>query len=188
VLILSCLMAARIATAAGILSGLAWTGFLTLTLVLVAALSSAFVVPKVRAEDFVADQALQEYLRHSFGPGTTALTYYAADPLRAGLESPVTNLWHYTALIRKGALSDRDIVTRIDRGGYGVILLDFDLDHQNSSGVGDFYTTRSMRGSILAFYTEQAKLELPTPEVTRFSTKTLHVWVPRPPGGVGAAK
>ncbi len=188
VLILNCLMAARIATAPGILSGLAWTSFVALTLVLVAALSSAFVVPKVRAEDFVADQALQDYLHHNFLPGTSALTYYAADPIRAGLEAPITNLWHFTALIRKGALSDREVVTRINRGGYGVILLDFDLDHKNFAMVGDFYTTRSMRESILAAYTEQAQLELPTPEVTRFSTKTVHVWVPRKPSSVGAAR
>jgi hypothetical protein len=179
VVVLNSVMAARIATADGPFAQLAWTGFLTLTLTAVMLLSWAFVVPKVQAEDFRADRALQDYLRRNFPPATPALTYYAGDPLRAGLEAPVTNLWHYSALVRKGFFSDHDVVARIDRGGYGVILLDFDLNPSNSATTGDFYTTKSMRDAILANYTEQHSLELPTPEVTRFSTKTLHAWVPR---------
>jgi hypothetical protein len=177
--ILSCLIAARIATSSGVLAGLTWTGGLACTLVLLSLLPSAFVVPVVRKQDFVADSALQTYLRAEFPTGTSALSYYPADPLRAGLAVPVTNLWHYTALIRKGLLSDRDIVGRIERKDYGVILLDYDLTRANAATTGDFYTTRSMREAILAGYYERAQLELPTPEVTRFSGKTVHIWVPR---------
>lgn len=179
VLVLSCLLAARIATAPGVVAGLSWTGGLACTLVLLALLPSAFVVPVVREQDFVADGALQTYLRGNFPPGTSALSYYPADPLRAGLAVPITNLWHYTALIRKGLISDRDIVDRILRKGYGVILLDYDLNPMNAASTGDFYTTKSMRDAILASYYDAAQLELPTPEVTRFSSKTVHIWVPR---------
>jgi hypothetical protein len=179
VLILSCMMAARIVTVKGILSGLAWTGALAFTLVLVALLDSAFVIPKIHHDDFLQDRALQAYLRVHFPPTTSVLTYYPADPLRAGLESPITNLWHYSALIRKGTLSDRDIVERINHGGYGLILLDFDLQDDKPSKAEDFYTTKSIRDSVLSAYLERDRIELPTPEVTRFSTKTLHIWVPR---------
>src|SRR5262249_10245736 len=66
VVVLSCLMAARIATIKGIFGGLAWVGALAFTYVLVALLSTAFVVPRVRSEDFAADKALQSYLHDNF--------------------------------------------------------------------------------------------------------------------------
>jgi hypothetical protein len=186
--ILSCLMAARIATRDTAIAGVAWITALGFTFVLVALLSSAFVVPKVRAEDFVEDRALQNFLKSNFQPGTPALTYYAGDPIRAGLEAPITNLWHYSSLIRKGALSDHDIVSRIDSHGYGVILLDFKLNLSNSATAGNFYTTRSMRDAVLRSYREAAQLELPTPEITRFSSKTVHIWVPLAKTATGAAQ
>lgn len=183
VVVLSCGLAARIATAHGALPGLTWTGALAFTLALVTLLGSAFVVRQVRPEDFIADRTLQNYLRENFPAGTSALCYYAGDPLRAGLEAPVTNLWHYSSLIRKGALSDRDIVSRIDHGGYGVILLDFDVARFNSTKMADFYTTRSMRDAILRSYKQATRLDLPTPELTRYTDGNLYVWVPRSKNG-----
>jgi len=181
VVILTCLMSARMGTTQGVLSQFAWTGALVFTLLVVAKLGAAFVVPKVTAQDFTADHALQRYLQQNFPKGTSALTYYPADPMRAGLDVPVTNLWHYCALVRTGLFSDGGVVNRIARGGYGVVLLDFELTSENQA-TGDFYTTTNMRKAILDAYQEQARLELPTPEVTRFSSKTLHVWVPRTVG------
>src|SRR5262249_2666988 len=179
VVILSCLMAAGIATPKGIFGGLAWVGALAFTFVLVALLSTAFVVPRVRSEDFAADKALQNYLHDNFPARTSALTYYAGDPIRAGLEAPITNLWHFSALIRKGALSDHDIVSRIERGGYGIILLDFDLVRLRSDKMADFYTTQSMRDAIVRAYEPATHLELPTPELTRYNEKTIYAWIPR---------
>lgn len=179
VVILSCLMAARISTAPSLFSGLAWTAAFTCTLIFVTLLSSAFVVPKVAERDFLTDRTLQGYLRVKFPAGTSVLTYFPGDALRAGMAVPVTNLWHYSALLREGAISDNDLVNRIRHEGYGVIVLDFDLNPVTEASTGDFYTTRPMRQAILAAYREQSQLELPTPEVSRFSTKTIHVWVPR---------
>jgi len=178
--ILMCLLAARIATAEGLMSGVAWTGAAALTFLVVAALGSAFVVPEIHEGDFAVDREFQSYLRQNFGPGTSVLTYYPADPVRAGLEAPITNLWHYSALIHKGVLSDHDIVSRIQARGYGAILLDFELQPANISTSGEFYTTASIRQAVLQNYIEKSRLELPTPEMTRFGTKLLHVWVPRP--------
>jgi len=177
-LVLTCVFAARIATLEGVFAGIAWTGALVATLILVALLGSAFVVPQVHADDFKADQALQTYLRTNFSPGTSALCYYAGDPIRAGLEAPITNLWHYSALIRKGVLPDRDIVSRIDASGYGVILLDFDLD-RSAPSMADFYTTTSMRDAIRRSYRQVARLNLPIPEITRHTDGNLYVWVPQ---------
>jgi hypothetical protein len=184
-LVLTCLLAARIASAESIFSGFAWTGALALTLSLVALLGVAFTVPEVRSEDFSTDSALQNYLRNKFHPGTPVLGYYAADPMRAGLEAPITNLWHYSQLIRTGMLSDHDILSRINNGGYGAILLDFDLASSNSSKKADFYTTPSMRNAMLQHYMQIDRLELPAPEFTRFTDGSLYVWVPRPASGAG---
>jgi hypothetical protein len=178
VLVLNCLMAARVATARTVLGSAAWTVALVITLGLVTLLGSAFVVPKVRTADFRYDAAVQSYLRENFAPQTAVLTYYAADPLRAGLAAPITNLWHYSALLRSGMISDRDIIARIQRHGYGAILLDFDLDAASVQTSGDFYTTPALRSAIVANYHEETRLVQPLPEVTRFSTGTIHVWLP----------
>jgi hypothetical protein len=185
VVVLSCLFASRIATAGRPLSGFAWTGALAFTLLLVAQMGSAFVVPTVTATDFTTDAVLQKYLRDNFPTGTSVLSYYPGDSLRAGLEAPVTNLWHYSALIRNGVLADRDIDMRIDRGGYGAILLDFDLTQGNSEGWerrASFYTTQSLREAVLRGYEQVGCLPLPEPEITRFSDGRLCVWVPRATG------
>jgi hypothetical protein len=177
-LVLTCLFAARIVTTKRMLGGVAWTAALAITLTLVSLLSSAFVVRKITSSDFAADSALQNYLKENFPARTSVLSYYAGDPLRAGLSAPITNLWHYSALIRKGALSDRDIVSRIDGGGYGAILLDFDLAHFDSGHMADFYTTPSVRHAILRGYRQISRLNMPSPELTRHADGNIYVWIP----------
>lgn len=177
--VLSCIFAARIATSKRLLGGFAWTTTIALTLALVSMMSSAFVVRKITADDFAADKVLQTYLKNSFPPRTPVLGYYAGDPLRAGLSAPVTNLWHYAALIRSGKMPDGDIVSRIAARGYGAILLDFNLAAPDSERDADFYTTRSMRDAMLASYQLTAKLTMPTPELTRYTDGHIYVWTPR---------
>ena len=184
--VLTCVFAARVATSEGILPGLGWAAPLAATLALVSFLSFAFIVPRVSPADFGADAALQSYLRNNFAPRTPVLGYYAGDPIRAGLDAPVTNLWGYTALIRKGTLSDHEIISRIDSGGYGVILLDLDLDRFNSSKIADFYTTRQMRDAVLRSYQQVARLSLPRPETSRFTDGSMYVWVPKTPAAIPA--
>jgi len=184
--ILTCVFAARVATSDGILPGLGWASPLAATLALVSFLSFAFVMPRVVPADFAADAALQSYLRENFPPRTAALGYYAGDPIRAGLDAPITNLWGYTALIGNGTLSDREIVSRIANGGYGVILLDFDPDRFNSSKMADFYTTRPMRDAVLRSYQQVARLILPRPEISRFSDGNMYIWVPKSGAGFPA--
>jgi hypothetical protein len=75
-------------------------------------------------------------------------------------------------------LSDRDILSRIDAGGYGVILLDFDLARSIPS-MADFYTTTSVRDAIRRRYRQVARLNLPIPEITRYTDGNFYVWVPQ---------
>jgi hypothetical protein len=67
---------------------------------------------------FAADASLRSYPRENFLL-RTLLGYYAGDSIRARLHAPVTNLWGHMGLIRNGALSDREIVSRIDNAGFG---------------------------------------------------------------------
>ena len=177
--VLSCVLAARIATTRGMLPGLTWVGALAITLALVALLNFAFVVPRVRPQDFVADAVLQRYLREEFPRGTPVLCYFAGDAVRAGLDAPVTNLWHYSALIRKGALTDDEVLSRIGDGGYGAILLDFDVRRFDSSPMADFYTTRSMRDAVVRSYQQVARLRLPGPETSPYTDGYIYVWTPK---------
>jgi hypothetical protein len=186
--VLSCIFAARIASSEKLVAGLAWTAALGVTLALVSLMSSAFVVRKITANDFVADTMLQSYLKANIPPRASVLAYYAGDPLRAGLNASVTNLWHYASLIRSGKISDRDIVSRIRSGGYTAILLDFDLARSDSGQSADFYTTESMRRAILTKYQLTARLDEPTPELTRYSDGHIYVWKPHEQDGGGSQK
>jgi hypothetical protein len=186
--VLSCIFAARIASSEKLITGLAWTAALGVTLALVSLMSSAFVVRKMSADDFAADTALQSYLKTDLPPRASVLGYYAGDPIRAGLSAPVTNLWHYAALIRSGKMSDYDIVSRIRSGGYTAILLDFDLAQSASWHSADFYTTESMRRAILTEYRLTAQLGEPTPELTRYSDGHIYVWTPHKQDHWGSQK
>jgi len=83
-------------------------------------------------------------------------------------------------------LSDREIVSRIDNGSYRVILLDFDLEHSEGDKMADFYTTRAMRDAILCSYKQTGRLQLPRPEISRFTDGNMYVWVPKSEVGLSA--
>jgi hypothetical protein len=175
VVVLYILFVAQVATARSLISAAVWTGALGMAL----AVNLLFFVPRSKPADLVQDSALQEYLRSQFPPGTPCLTYYAGDPIRAGLDAPVTNLWHYAALIRTGALSDHDIVAHIERGRYGVILLDFDLRHPKSSEVADYYLTQPVRNAILGSYELAMQFSIPRPERNGVGDGQVYAWIPR---------
>ena len=177
VVVLSCLFAAQVATARSSTSA-AWVAVMGLALVL----NTLFFVPNPRPGNFDQDRTIQNYLRSQFPPGALCLTHYAGDPIRAGLDAPVTNLWHYAALIRKGLLSDRDIVAHIKGGRYGVILLDFDLRHPKSREVADFYLTQPMRNGILDGYELAMQFSIPRPERNGFGDGQVYAWIPRAAG------
>jgi hypothetical protein len=177
--VLSCLLAARLTTPKRVAPAIAWTSALAFVLTLLALLRPIFVVPRVTQADFAADTDLQSYLRSNFSPTVSALSYYPADPLRAGLKVPVANWWHYSQLIRAGKLSDQDIISRIHEHGYGVILLDFDLKRGAPDKMANFYTTPAIRDAILRSYEQSARLIMPIPEVTRYTDGKIYVWRPR---------
>ncbi len=136
--------------------------------------------------DFACDQAEQEYLRRNFPPQTQALGYYTGDLLRAGLETPISNLYHYTRLIRKGVISDRDLLDQLRSRRFGVIALSFDLEQEKDPWRRERYLTEPLRRAIFVNYQPAASLDMPNPEKID-DTDRLYLWVPRAKGGEPAA-
>jgi len=78
-------------------------------------------------QDFAQDRAVQAFLRGNFPPQTPALGDFTGDLLRAGLDTPITNLFQYSWLVCKGDFTDQNLVAQIRQRRFGVILLNQDL-------------------------------------------------------------
>jgi len=136
--------------------------------------------PIVNQKAFAQDQAAQGYLRSHFSPGTRVLSYYTGDMVRAGLQTPITNLYHYYQLVRKGTLNDADMVTQLERHYFGIVVLDFDLlTEKRRDFFLDFYLTKGIRHAIQANYQMATTVEMPGPE-RLYGKEWFYVWVPRP--------
>lgn len=125
--------------------------------------------------DFALDAGVQDYLRQHFPSRTRALSFYTGDLVRAGLDAPVSNLYHYSWLIRQGIVSDRSIRSQIDDRQYGLIVLDFELGHEPKSE--NLYLTNTLRSAISENYECAAILQTPGPEKDH-PTSRLYMWLP----------
>jgi hypothetical protein len=131
-----------------------------------------------RPEDIAADRAIQEYLRRSFPRGTPALSHYAGDLGRAGLELPISNLDQYRYLIAQGRFSDQEVVGELERRRVGVIVLNFDLQPAGNSRRSQSDLPEAWDTAILANYELAVSLEMPDPEKV-WPEDRFYVWVPR---------
>lgn len=137
-------------------------------------------VPTFR--DFAQDRAAQDYFRSRFAPGTRVLSYYTGDMLRAGLKTPITNLYHHSQLVRKGTLSEGDMVAQLENHDFGAVVIDFDPRTEKESYFLNFYLTEGVRRAIQANYQLATTLEMPEPEKLRPEAR-FYVWVPRTGAG-----
>lgn len=135
--------------------------------------------PPPRREDFRQDRAVQDYLKQHFSPQTPALGYYSGDLIRAGLEAPISNLFHYTWLVRKGTIPDRELLTQIQSHRFGVVVLHFDLQATKEDYTADFYLTPPMRQALRENYRLATVLDTPGPQKYHAETR-FYAWVPRP--------
>jgi hypothetical protein len=131
-----------------------------------------------RPEDLAADRAIQEYLRRNFPRGTPALSHYAGDLGRAGLELPISNLAQYRYLIAQGRFSDQEVVGELERRRFGVIVLNFDLQPAGNSRRSQSDFPEAWDTAILANYELAVSLEMPDPEKV-WPEDRFYVWVPR---------
>lgn len=134
--------------------------------------------PVPSPKDFAVDRAVQEFFRQHFSPGTRVLSYYTGDMVRAGLVTPITNLYHYNQLVRKGTLRDGDMVTQLENHYFALVVVDFDLQAERIPYFLDFYLTEKIRRAIQANYQLAATVEMPGPEKLREEAR-FYVWVPR---------
>ncbi|HEV2494251.1 MAG TPA: hypothetical protein VG204_14390 [Terriglobia bacterium] len=135
--------------------------------------------PAPDSTDLARDRAIQSYLRENFSAGTPALTYYAGDLTRAGLDVPASNLFHYVWLIRKGTLPGADLLANISERRYGVIVLNFDPERDKNPNQRELYLTPRMLEAIAANYRPATSLAMPEPEQIHDDDR-FYVWVPRP--------
>jgi hypothetical protein len=151
---------------------------LLVLLLLMLLLGQFFTLEVPSPRDFSRDLVIQEFLRRNFPPRTPALGFYAGDLIRAGLESPISDLYLYAQLIRKGTLADLALRDDIDRRRFGVIVVDLDLRNENAPLPYDYCITKPLRHAILQNYRLAASLELPGVE-THYAESRFNVWVPR---------
>lgn len=136
VLVLCPLFAALLAERISIPSGaLVWLGFLGLALWL-------GQLPKVRTipspVDFASDRAVQTFLRKDFPPHAVGLGVFTGDLVRAGLDTPIANIYQYSWLVCKGTLPPQSLVTQVQDHRFRVILLNTDFLNEEDAHQGDY--------------------------------------------------
>jgi hypothetical protein len=151
---------------------------LLVLLVVATALAQFFTPSTPSRRDFERDRAMHDYLRANFPPGTRALSYYAGDMIRAGLELPLSDLFQHTWLTRAGKLDDRGIVTQLEKHYYGVVVVNVDLESEKQKYWLDYSLTENVRRAIQTECRLATTLEIPDVEKLR-SEDRFYVWVPR---------
>lgn len=151
---------------------------LLVLLLLVLLLGQLFTLPAPSRRDFSRDGAIQAFLRRNFPPRTPALGFYAGDLIRAGLDCPISDLYFYAQLIRKGRFSDQGLKDEISHRRFGLIVADLDLRNESAPFPYDYCLTKPLRQAILQNYRLAASLELPSGEA-HYAESRFNVWVPR---------
>lgn len=130
---------------------------------------------KPRPVDFAEDHAVQAYLRGHFAPRATSLGIFTGDLLRAGLDTPIANLYQYSWLVCIGRLPEASFVAQIEQRRFRVILL-----NQNFLGSTDPYkidymcATERVRQAVIHNYRLDATFRF-----HRFDRRRYYAWVPR---------
>jgi len=126
-------------------------------------------------QDFAQERAVQAFLHGSFPPHTPALGDFPGDLMRAGLDTPISNLFQYTWLACKGDSGEDRLVAQIQQRRFGVILLNQDL-------AGEGYTqdpvkaclTSPVRHAVLENYRLSQRFEFQL-----WDKHPYHAWVRR---------
>jgi hypothetical protein len=175
VLALSALVAALVAERAAAREGIAEILCLLGVALFFARL---FTPPGPRPQDFVRDRAIQAYLREKFPAGTLALSHWAGDLVRAGLDLPISDPDQYNFLVRKGILSDQALLDQIRSLRFGLIVINYDMSIEPPVSQGGTRLPRALSEAILASYRLAASLAMPDTEKV-WPDDRFYIWVPR---------
>ena len=138
-------------------------------------LGNIFPVWVPQAKDIAQDKAVQVYLRENFPPKAPALGLYVGDLVRAGLDTPMTDLANYTWLVCEGKLSDQILLTPFRERRYAILVLRFDLQAEKDRA--------EPGGGCLPhqFYQAIVQNYRPVdPSAARlFEAKRYYAWIPR---------
>lgn len=157
---------------------------LTILLVVTALCGEQFSSRSPSARDWARDQTLQTFLRENFPAHSPALGLFVGDLMRAGLETPVSDLYQYTQLVAKGTFSDSPLVHQIALCRYAVVLLPFDIrDEKALQGRSLVFLSEPVRRAILGSYRLTTEMEMPQPEKRPNATR-VYVWTPRCSGRI----
>ena len=123
-------------------------------------------------QDFTEDRNVQAFLHGSLPNHTPGLGDFTGDLWRAGLPTPITDLYQYTWLACEGRVEDGSLVAQLRQRHFGVILLANDLT--NASDRGGFCFTEPLRQAILQNYRLAETFEFHLVEQRHY-----YAWVPR---------
>jgi len=124
--------------------------------------------------DLAEDQAVQSYLRGKFPPHAPALGSFTGDLLRAGLDTPIANIYQYTWLICKGTLPEEGLLRQIRNRRFRVILLSQDLTEKDLDEQDYMCITEPLRQAVIQNYRLDASFAFHLPNKTHY-----YAWVPR---------
>lgn len=125
--------------------------------------------------DFAEDRAVQTYLRKNFPRRTAALGVFTGDLLRAGLDTPITDLYQYTWLVCVGRLPERAFLAQLQSRRFRVILLNEDFRNASDPYAHDYMcVTEPQRQAVLQNYKLDASFEFRI-----FDKRHYYAWVPR---------
>lgn len=174
-LLLSPLFAALIAERTG---DLLRTAELLFFLIVTLIPSHRFAEDPPRGRDFVLDQAIQKLLSQRFPAHSAALGYYGGDLTRSSLDVPISDLFAFSRLVRRGFFSDQGVIDQLRDHRFQLVVVGFDLEKESSQAWLDYYLTAGIRETILTEYQPWQNLEMPEPEKFR-ATDRFYLWIPR---------
>jgi hypothetical protein len=137
-----------------------------------------FAPPAPMSAEFTADREIQKYLREHFAPQTLALGFYTGDLARAGLATPISDLYQFGQLARRGAVPDSTLVAQLRQHRFRLIIMYFDLQDLNVVFRRDYFLTEALRGATLENYKLAATLNLSAVEKFQPGDR-FYAWVPR---------
>jgi len=125
--------------------------------------------------DFASDQAVETFLRKNFPPHAVGLGIFTGDLVRAGLDTPIQNIYQYSWLICKGTLPPQSLITQVQDHRFRVILLNTDFLNEADAHQRDYLCLpESLHQAIMQNYRPAERFAFDLEAKRHY-----YAWVPR---------